>query len=37
LYKGNYNFETIKLEEVYIVNLDITLEKLEVANTEKLF
>ena len=37
LYEDKYNFETIRLEEVFIVNLDVTLEELEITYDEKLF
>jgi sensor histidine kinase YesM len=37
LYKDKYNFETIRLEEVFIVNLDVLLEELEIQYKEKLF
>ena len=37
LYKDRYNFETIRLEEVFIVNLDIRLEELEMTNNDKIF
>lgn len=37
LYKDNYNFETIRLEEVFIVKLDVTLEELEMPYKERIF
>lgn len=37
LYKDKYKFETIRLEEVFIVNLEATLEELEMPFKEKIF
>lgn len=37
LYKDKYNFETIRLDEVFIVNLDVVLEELEIPYSDGLF
>jgi len=36
LYKDKYQFDTARLEEVFVVNLNLTLEKLEEQYVEKL-
>jgi len=36
LYKDKYQFDTVRLEEVFVVNLTLTLEKLEEQYVEKL-
>ena len=36
LYKDNYEFEILKMEEVFVVDLNVTLEKLEAEFVEKL-
>jgi len=36
LYKDKYHFDTTRLEEVFVVNLKLTLEKLEEQYVEKL-
>ena len=36
LYKDNYRFETVKMDEVFVVNLGLPLEKLEEQYVDKL-
>jgi LytS/YehU family sensor histidine kinase len=36
LYKDNYRFETVKMDEIFVVNLDLPLEKLEARYVDKL-
>jgi len=36
LYKDNYRFETVKMDEVFVVNLGLPLEKLEEQYIDKL-
>jgi sensor histidine kinase YesM len=36
LYKNNYRFETVKMDEVFVVNLGLPLEKLEAQYVDKL-
>ena len=36
LYKNNFKIETVKMDEVFIVNLNLALEKLEDKYVEKM-